>query len=82
MHAPSGMGSVGPGGWSVLVVRADVFALDADGIEVRRPLPEALDVAFERSRPVRSFPSYTGGRNFPGFYYAACTGCVAKPPKG
>ena len=29
---------------------------------------------FEDVPPVRDFPSYTGQRNFPGLYFAACTG--------
>jgi len=29
---------------------------------------------FEDVPPVRGFPSYTGQRNFPGLYFAACTG--------
>lgn len=40
--------------------------------EVRLPLSDAVGVPFEYVPPVRSFPSYKGQRNYPGFYYAAC----------
>jgi hypothetical protein len=46
---------------------------DAEG-EYRRPLTEAVSVAFEEGRPVRGFPSYRGQRHFPGLYWAATTG--------
>lgn len=58
------------------MAHVEVVAVDAYGGEIRRPLSEALDVPFERCSPVRPFPSYTGQRNFPGYYYAACTGCL------
>lgn len=44
------------------------------GVERRVPwrwLPEAVD---ELERPVRSFPSYRGQRNYPGWYWACTLG--------
>jgi hypothetical protein len=46
----------------------------ADGAERRVPwgwLPDVLD---ELGRPVRSFPSYKGQRNYPGWYWSATMG--------
>jgi len=48
----------------------EVAWLDADG-EQRAPLGEATAAAFEYAKPVRSFPSYKGQRNFPGLYWSA-----------
>jgi hypothetical protein len=39
--------------------------------EVRRPLTEACEVAFEAVVAVWHFPAYRGQRNYPGLYYAA-----------
>jgi hypothetical protein len=47
------------------------FVSEEDG-ELRIPLGDAVAVPFEHVPPVRSFPSYKGQRNYPGFYYAAC----------
>jgi hypothetical protein len=41
------------------------------GVEVRRPLAGAVEVAYEEVAPVREFPSYRGQRHFPGLYWAA-----------
>jgi hypothetical protein len=49
----------------------EVGFVDEEGGEARMPLSEAASVPFERAAPVRSFPSYKGQRNYPGFYYAA-----------
>lgn len=49
-----------------------VTCVDETGGEVRLWLRDAAGFAFEAVAPVRSFPSYRGQRNFPGFYYAAC----------
>ena len=46
----------------------------ADGGEVRAPWERVGEVALERGRPVRSFPSYRGQRNYPGLYWSATTG--------
>jgi hypothetical protein len=42
--------------------------------ELRKPLADVAMVAFELVQPVRTFPSYKGQRNYPGFYWAACSG--------
>ncbi|MFF6772883.1 TnsA-like heteromeric transposase endonuclease subunit [Streptomyces sp. NPDC012637] len=42
-----------------------------EGVEVRRPLRNVAEVAFEEVVPVREFPSYRGQRHFPGLYWAA-----------
>ncbi|SOD88001.1 TnsA-like heteromeric transposase endonuclease subunit [Streptomyces sp. Ag109_G2-15] len=42
-----------------------------EGVEVRRPLADVAEVAFEEVAPVREFPSYRGQRHFPGLYWAA-----------
>jgi hypothetical protein len=49
----------------------EIGFLDPDAGETRAPLADVTQVAFERIAPVRSFPSYKGQRNFPGFYYSA-----------
>ncbi|WFE54172.1 TnsA-like heteromeric transposase endonuclease subunit [Micromonospora sp. WMMD1155] len=52
----------------------EVIYLDGRGVEQRVPwgwLPEVVD---ELERPVRSFPSYRGQRNFPGWYWSATMG--------
>jgi hypothetical protein len=51
----------------------DVAWLEA-GVEVRRPLRDAVETAFEDVAPVRDFPSYRGQRHFPGLYWSATTG--------
>lgn len=45
--------------------------LDADGNEVDTALSQAAAAPLEWSSPVRSFPSYRGQRNYPGYYFAA-----------
>ncbi|MFD6161479.1 TnsA-like heteromeric transposase endonuclease subunit [Nocardia sp. NPDC060256] len=52
----------------------EVAFADAELGEVRRPLAEVADVAFERVAPIRSIPSYQGQRNNPGFYWSASVG--------
>jgi hypothetical protein len=37
----------------------------------RGPLAELWSIPYERVRPVRTFPSFRGQKNFPGLYYAA-----------
>jgi hypothetical protein len=49
----------------------EVVYLDNGNAEVRCALDVAANIAFEHVRPVRSFPSYKGQRNYPGLYYAA-----------
>jgi hypothetical protein len=56
------------------VERVSVWAVNADGGEVGGLLEDLADAAFEYGRPIRSIPSYRGQRNFPGLYFAACSG--------
>jgi hypothetical protein len=48
--------------------------VDGDGVEVQRMLSDCLDVPFEAGTPVRSFPSFTGQRNWPGLWWSATAG--------
>jgi hypothetical protein len=41
--------------------------------EQRAPLASAWGTRFERARPVREFPSYSGQRNFPGLWWSSTT---------
>lgn len=52
-----------------------VAYVEADGVIREQALP-VCRVDFASAAPVRSFPSYRGQRNFPGHYYAACTGVL------
>lgn len=45
------------------------------GVERRVPWMSLPEVVGELGRPVRSFPSYRGQRNFPGWYWSATMGC-------
>lgn len=45
-----------------------------DGLEQRVPWAFMPEVAAELGRPVRSFPSYRGQRNYPGWYWSATMG--------
>ncbi|WP_312026399.1 TnsA-like heteromeric transposase endonuclease subunit [Rhodococcus aetherivorans] len=47
-----------------------VFAGES-GVERRVPWRRVPEVVDELVRPVRSFPSYRGQRNFPGWYWSA-----------
>lgn len=47
--------------------------VDCDGVEATARVPVG-SVDFATALPARSFPSYRGQRNFPGLYFAACTG--------
>jgi hypothetical protein len=51
-----------------------VVFLDEDGLERREPLAECGLRRFEDGRPVRSFPSYRGQRNWPGWWWSSTTG--------
>lgn len=53
----------------------DVEFVDETGGIHRKPLAASWDLPFERSRPVRSFPSVKGQLSFPGLWWAATTGC-------
>lgn len=45
-----------------------------DGLERRVPWKFLPEVVSELGRPVRSFPSYRGQRNYPGWYWSATMG--------
>jgi hypothetical protein len=45
-----------------------------DGWEVRAGLDRLRHADLETCRPVRSFPSYKGQRNYPGWYWSATMG--------
>jgi hypothetical protein len=66
------------GSMSVLVEAAqEAFQseyVDPDGVQQRAPLAQTAGVRFEDCRPVRSFPSYKGQRNFPGLWWSATMG--------
>src|SRR6266705_2140720 len=44
------------------------------GAERRVSLAALADVRLEDGRPVRSFPSYRGQQNYPGWYWSATMG--------
>jgi hypothetical protein len=48
--------------------------LDATMSEVEFPLEQVAGYRFEDAAPVRSFPSYRGQRNWPGWWWSATTG--------
>lgn len=48
--------------------------VDQDGVERRAPLEDAAGLTFESYRPVRSFPSFRGQRNWPGLWWSATHG--------
>jgi hypothetical protein len=49
--------------------------VDSEGVERQVPLQDGAASTFEWCRPVRSFPSFRGQRNWPGLWWAATTGC-------
>lgn len=57
--------------FAAVVTDFDVEFMELDGRIRRGPLRSLWCVPFERVPPVRSFPSYKGQRNFPGWYYAS-----------
>ncbi len=50
--------------------------VDAEGVERQELLADVADLRFEVGRPVRSFPSYRGQRNWPGWWWSATTGVL------
>ena len=50
--------------------------VDAEGVERQELLADVADLRFEAGRPVRSFPSYRGQRNWPGWWWSATTGAL------
>jgi hypothetical protein len=69
-------GNAGPqlAGTGALDAVAEAEFIDADGTVRREPLSLCWNVAFERVRPVRDFPSFRGQRNRPGLWWFATTG--------
>jgi hypothetical protein len=63
-------------GADVAVAYGDFEAVyvTADGIECRADLTALGGLRLEDGRPVRSFPSYRGQRNYPGWYWSATMG--------
>ncbi|MEU3279272.1 TnsA-like heteromeric transposase endonuclease subunit [Streptomyces antibioticus] len=58
----------------VLGTGFEVAYVDRDGGEHHVDLCDAAAVPFEDCRPVRSFPSWKGQRNYPGLWWAATLG--------
>jgi hypothetical protein len=58
----------------VLAERFEAVYVGGDGVERRVPWAWMPEVLGELGRPVRSFPSYRGQRNFPGWYWSATEG--------
>lgn len=54
--------------------RFEVEYVGADGVARRGPLAQCWDVRFEEVAPARSFPSYRGQRNFPGWWWSSTMG--------
>ncbi|MEU5943474.1 TnsA-like heteromeric transposase endonuclease subunit [Micromonospora sp. NPDC047548] len=65
-------GGVAVAGWDEIGVELEFAA--ADGGVRRRPLAQCLNVRFEEVAPARSFPSYRGQRNFPGWWWSSTMG--------
>lgn len=59
-------------GWDEIGVEIEFAA--ADGGVRRRPLAQCLDVRFEDVAPARSFPTYRGQRNYPGWWWSSTMG--------
>src|SRR6266700_5025492 len=64
---PAGSGTAADGGFEVVYVAAG-------GTERRVSLAALAAVRLEDGRPVRSFPSYRGQRNYSGWYWSATMG--------
>ncbi|TMR88564.1 TnsA-like heteromeric transposase endonuclease subunit [Nonomuraea basaltis] len=52
----------------------EVSYVDLHGTQVSGPLNACWDALFEDALPVRSFPSFKGQRNFPGWWWSATSG--------
>jgi hypothetical protein len=63
-------------GADVAVADGDFEAVyvSGDGTECRVGLAALGGLRLEDGRPVRSFPSYQGQRNYPGWYWSATMG--------
>jgi hypothetical protein len=53
----------------------EVEFVDADSVVRREPLSRCWSVRFEEVAPSRSFPSYRGQRNFPGWWWSSTMQC-------
>ena len=62
-------GGVAVAGWDEVAVELEFTAVD--GAVQRMPLAQCFDVRFEDVAPARSFPSYRGQRNFPGWWWSS-----------
>lgn len=62
-------GGVAVVGWDEVAVEVEFMA--GDGGVQRVPLAQCLNVQFEDVAPARSFPSYRGQRNFPGWWWSS-----------
>ena len=49
----------------------EIEFLDVDGVVRRGPLMRCWSERFEDVTPARSFPSYRGQRNFPGWWWSS-----------
>ncbi|GAA1762208.1 hypothetical protein GCM10009734_83000 [Nonomuraea bangladeshensis] len=56
--------------------------LSDDGTERRVPLALLAEEVETLARPVRSFPSYKGQRNYPGWYWSATMGATSGTSHG
>ncbi|MGR6918798.1 TnsA-like heteromeric transposase endonuclease subunit [[Actinomadura] parvosata] len=54
--------------------RFEVAYVDLHHTQMSGPLNECWDAPFEDALPVRSFPSFKGQRNFPGWWWSATSG--------
>ncbi|MEV0903144.1 TnsA-like heteromeric transposase endonuclease subunit [Actinoplanes sp. NPDC049802] len=59
-------------GWNEIGVEVEYAA--GDGVVERRLLTQCLGVRFEDVAPARSFPTYRGQRNFPGWWWSSTMG--------
>lgn len=48
--------------------------VDTDGVERQELIEDCAQLPFEAGAPVRSFPSFRGQRNWPGWWWSATTG--------
>jgi len=70
--AGDGPGRAGAAAW--LPAGFEVAYAGPDGREVCAGLDRLRRADLEACRPVRSFPSYKGQRNYPGWYWSATMG--------
>jgi hypothetical protein len=55
-------------------VDVEIAYVDASGVERRDSVDRSVGVLFEDAAPYRSFPSFRGQRNYPGFWWSATSG--------